>query len=173
VLKTLIQITCFWTFFLLVIPLAIVFVTRQVGYPTFPPQPVLGWALFAAMGATGFYCGMLFAWRGHGTPLPLDTTTHFLVVGPYRYVRNPMALTGTMQGVAVGLILGNPFVILYAVSGMVLWHFTARPWEEADLERRFGDAYRRYRREIPLWVPRLRPYEVVDYCENERKNLVA
>jgi protein-S-isoprenylcysteine O-methyltransferase Ste14 len=29
--------------------------------------------------------------------------------------------------------------------------------EEPGLERRFGEDYRRYKREVPRWLPRLRP----------------
>ncbi len=31
--------------------------------------------------------------------------------------------------------------------------------EERDLERRFGDDYRRYKANVPRWLPRLRPWD--------------
>ena len=31
--------------------------------------------------------------------------------------------------------------------------------EEPDLERRFGDSYRRYKANVPRWIPRLRPWD--------------
>ena len=158
VAKTLAQIIVFWSAFLLVAPLAIHFGERHFGLPSFAPQPFAGWVLFALMGTIGIYSGMLFAVRGGGTPLPADTTTRFLVLGPYRWVRNPMAMTGTLQGVAVGLILGSPLTIAYSVAGMFLWHWVARPWEEADLARRFGEPYLRYQAKVRCWIPSLRPY---------------
>jgi protein-S-isoprenylcysteine O-methyltransferase Ste14 len=30
--------------------------------------------------------------------------------------------------------------------------------EEPGLERRFGEAYARYRRNVPGWIPRLKPW---------------
>jgi protein-S-isoprenylcysteine O-methyltransferase Ste14 len=29
-------------------------------------------------------------------------------------------------------------------------------WEEQDLEKRFGEPYREYKKKIPRWVPRIR-----------------
>ena len=31
--------------------------------------------------------------------------------------------------------------------------------EEPMLENRFGEDYRRYKKAIPRWIPRMRPYE--------------
>jgi protein-S-isoprenylcysteine O-methyltransferase Ste14 len=42
--------------------------------------------------------------------------------------------------------------------GAALWQFLARPWEERDLEMRFGDQYRKYRDAVRCWLPRLSPY---------------
>lgn len=159
--KTAVQIVVFWSFFLYLVPTVIVAVERNVGFPRFQPLPLAGWLLFTAMGAIGLYSGTIFAVRGGGTPLPLDTTTQFIVLGPYRYIRNPMAVAGTVQGVAVGLILGSLLVIAYSVAGMILWHVFARPWEEEDLAERFGEPYEEYRRRVRCWIPRLKPYPAV------------
>ena len=37
----------------------------------------------------------------------------------------------------------------------------ARAPEERDLLARFGEPYRRYREAVPLWRPRLRPYDLM------------
>jgi protein-S-isoprenylcysteine O-methyltransferase Ste14 len=69
-----------------------------------------------------------------------------------------MAMCGVLQAVGVGLCLGSPGVIGYAILGGVLWQYLARPWEEADMEQRFGERYRQYRDDVACWIPRLRPY---------------
>ena len=81
-----------------------------------------------------------------------------VVTGPYRYVRNPMAVAGLTQGVAVGLWLGSPAVVLYALAGGPLWNTFVRPWEEEDLVTRFGEPYRRYRERVRCWIPTIRGY---------------
>jgi protein-S-isoprenylcysteine O-methyltransferase Ste14 len=127
-------------------------------WPGFHSMPWCGGAVFVIAGAIGLVAANVLVRDGHGTPLPLDTTREFVVAGPYRYVRNPMAMCGVLQAVGVGLCLGSPGVIGYAVLGGVLWQCLARPWEEADMEERFGERYTRYRDEVACWIPRLRPY---------------
>ena len=92
---------------------------------------------------------------GEGTPLPTATAPKLVVSGPYRFVRNPMALAGILQGVAVGWWLGSYVVLAYALAGAALWHLCVRPIEEADLRRRFGSDYERYQSCVRLWIPTL------------------
>lgn len=95
--------------------------------------------------------------NGDGTPLPAATANRLVTAGPYRVVRNPMAVSGFVQGAAVGLMLSSWMVVVYAVLGSLLWNFAVRPLEEADLEARFGDEFRRYRDTVRCWIPRLGP----------------
>ena len=66
-----------------------------------------------------------------------------------------MAIGGLSQGIGVAVWLGAPAVLAYVAVGMAIWQWIARPWEERDLEERFGDRYRRYRAAVPCWLPRL------------------
>lgn len=111
-------------------------------------------------GATALNVGSAatMAVHGDGTPLPMDTARHLVVRGPYRWVRNPMAIGGIGQGIGVGLLRRSPLTILYALSGAVLWHVAIRPSEEADLLARHGAPYVRYRRAVRCWWPRRSAY---------------
>ncbi len=111
-----------------------------------------GWAL-------AYTSAAFMVVKGQGTPLPADCPRELVIAGPYRYVRNPMAMGSFAQDVAVGLFLGSPLVTLYALVGPVGWNYFVRPWEELDLERRFGEAYVRYREGVRCWVPRVKGYE--------------
>jgi protein-S-isoprenylcysteine O-methyltransferase Ste14 len=91
---------------------------------------------------------------GQGTPLPSAMANHLVIAGPYRWVRNPMALAGISQGVAVGLILESWLVVAWAIAGSLVWNYVIRPFEETDLEERFGDEFVRYRAAVRCWVPR-------------------
>ena len=91
---------------------------------------------------------------GHGTPLPASTARRLVVRGPYRYVRNPMAVAGAAQTMGVGLIVGAWTVIAVTLVGAVLWDVFIRPDEEADLARRFNGPYETYRNRVRCWVPR-------------------
>jgi protein-S-isoprenylcysteine O-methyltransferase Ste14 len=70
-----------------------------------------------------------------------------------------MAVAGILQGIAVGWYLGSVSVIIYSLTGAVLWHIAVRPVEERDLAKRFGQSYAGYQKNVRLWVPRFRPVE--------------
>jgi protein-S-isoprenylcysteine O-methyltransferase Ste14 len=93
--------------------------------------------------------------KGRGTPLPSAMPNHLVIAGPYRWVRNPMAVAGIAQGIGVGLILGSWLVVAYAMIGSLVWNYAVRPLEEADLENRFGPEFRRYRSSVSCWLPRV------------------
>ena len=79
--------------------------------------------------------------------------TRLAITGPYRSVRNPMALAGLLQTVGVGLVVGSWMVCAIAVAGAVVWNVFIRPAEEADLAARFGEPYRRYAEHVRCWIP--------------------
>lgn len=161
-LKTFVQMFVFWTTFLVLFPWAITEFETATGLNRWrfshPATPWLGVALFALGGSLGLTSAVMMAVVGRGTPLPADCARELVVCGPYRYIRNPMAVAGLAQGVAVGVFLGSPLVIAYALAGGPVWHLLVRPWEEADLEQRFGEPYRRYRAAVRCWLPRVRGY---------------
>ncbi|WP_017792635.1 methyltransferase family protein [Leucobacter salsicius] len=154
------QIVIFWGLFLVAIPLVISVLEQRWGLAISVPAwiRIAGGALLAAASALGIWSALAMSTRGEGTPLPSATARRLVVAGPYRFVRNPMALAGISQGVAVGLLLGSWLVVAYALAGSLVWNWGVRPHEEADLEERFGAEFRDYRAEVRCWVPRLRAY---------------
>ncbi len=119
---------------------------------------IAGVAGFVAGGMLGIWSAIVMAIDGGGTPLPFDCARTLVIRGPYRYIRNPMAVTGLAQAGAVGLYLGSWEVVLYAFVGLVVWNYFARVWEEDDMVRRFGAPYEHYRKRVRCWWPRFTPY---------------
>jgi protein-S-isoprenylcysteine O-methyltransferase Ste14 len=80
-----------------------------------------------------------------------------VVVGPYRYLRNPMisAVAAMLTGEA--LALGSRTLALWAASFIAFNHLYFVLVEEPGLERRFGEGYRAYRGAVPRWIPRRPP----------------
>jgi protein-S-isoprenylcysteine O-methyltransferase Ste14 len=158
--KTLFQTIIFWSVFLFLMPAIIWQMESAVGLREwrFESQLVPGVILFVLGGSLGLTSASVMAIHGLGTPLPLDAPRRIVMRGPYRFVRNPMAIAGLAQGVAVGLMMGSPSVIGYALVGGPIWNFFVRPWEERDLEEWFGEPFRRYRQAVRCWIPRLKPY---------------
>ena len=156
---TAVQVAIFWGVLLGVVPLVIsAFEQRwQLSVRFLLSVGVAGCVVFALASALGIWAAVVMSTRGAGTPLPSDTATRFVGGGPYRFVRNPMALAGITQGAAVGSMVSSWLVVIYAVCGSLVWNFIVRPHEERDLEARFGDAFHRYREQVRCWWPRLRP----------------
>jgi protein-S-isoprenylcysteine O-methyltransferase Ste14 len=96
--------------------------------------------------------------EGLGTPAPVAPPTRLVVGGVYRYVRNPMylALLACIAGQA--LLLGRPVLwvdaLLTAIAVVAFVHL----YEQPKLAAEFGDEYEAYRRAVPGWWPRLRPW---------------
>ncbi|MFD4422028.1 methyltransferase family protein [Agromyces sp. NPDC058484] len=153
---TAVQIVIFWGLFLGVLPLALTFFEQRWALAApFPPfAAAAGLVLLLAASALGLWSAASMSSKGAGTPLPTAMPNRLVVAGPYRFVRNPMAIAGITQGFAVGLILSSWLVVAYAIAGSLLWNFVVRPLEEADLEARFGDEFRRYRASVRCWWPR-------------------
>ncbi|WP_341769737.1 isoprenylcysteine carboxylmethyltransferase family protein [Agromyces protaetiae] len=159
------QIVVFWGFFLVAIPLVLAWLEGRwrIELPVVTPLlaapfvTVLGFVVLALASALGMWSAVAMSTRGGGTPLPRAMANRLVVAGPYRYVRNPMALAGIVQGAAVGLVLGSWLVVAYAIAGSLVWNYAIRPHEEADLERRFGEDFERYRDAVRCWCPRLTP----------------
>lgn len=159
---TLVQMMAFWTLFLVVLPLPMIWLERRWQVAAELPDDarlatvIAGTFLLFAASLLGVTSAVTMARQGRGTPLPSAMANELVVAGPYRWVRNPMAVAGIAQGVAVGLLGASWLVILYSLAGGVLWHLLVRPEEERDLAARFGEQYARYSARVRCWVPRLR-----------------
>lgn len=93
--------------------------------------------------------------RANGTPLPILPTQKLLTDGPFRLCRNPMtfgtivAYTGI--GIYAGTISGIGIVLCFGLL-LVLY---LKLLEEKELAERFGEAYLKYKQEVPFMIPRL------------------
>ncbi|CAN5541284.1 isoprenylcysteine carboxylmethyltransferase family protein [soil metagenome] len=156
-IASLVQLVIFWTTFFVVIPLALAAIEDRLGldWPALGRQgvQVVGIVVFVVASGLGLWSCVTMALIGHGTPLPADTARDLVVAGPYRSVRNPMAVAGVLQVSAVGLWIGSWLVIVIAVAGAAAWNQLIRPVEEADLAARFGDSYRQYVAHVRCWFP--------------------
>jgi protein-S-isoprenylcysteine O-methyltransferase Ste14 len=88
-------------------------------------------------------CAFAFAWEGLGTPAPVDAPRKLVINGWYRYVRNPM--------------YWGAFLILVGE-----WGWFVVLYEESALHKKFGAEYDEYRRNVPRWIPRRRPWQAAN-----------
>ncbi len=122
-----------------------------------PQRPTVGVALILAGSLMVSWCFGLFAFHGEGSPHPYVAKTKRLVItGPYRYVRNPMMWGVGALLIGLALTLGSVGLWFGIALFVVYGAFFVPLHEERDMQRRFGDEYRQYCREVPRWWPRLR-----------------
>jgi protein-S-isoprenylcysteine O-methyltransferase Ste14 len=132
-----------------------------VGEPTpwWAPVRPLGMVLIAAGVIVLVQAFLRFVVEGIGTPAPIAPTQHLVVGGLYRYVRNPMYIAVVATIVGQALTLGQPALILWAAAVSAAFLAFVRGYEEPALTQRFGAEYEAYRRAVPAWWPRRRPWE--------------
>ena len=129
-------------------------------------DPTPYWAIFRVLGVLLILAGLVvliqafarFVTEGFGTPLPAAPPKHLVVGGIYRWVRNPIYVAALAVILGQALLFGQLGPLVYAA---ILWAGMAsvvRWREEPVLARRFGADYDVYRRAVPAWWPRMRPW---------------
>jgi protein-S-isoprenylcysteine O-methyltransferase Ste14 len=90
--------------------------------------------------------------RAGTTISPYGATTALVTTGPYRISRNPGYLGLALAYAGIALLSGAlwPFASLVPTLALIDRGVIAR--EERYLERKFGDQYRRYRRQTRRWL---------------------
>jgi protein-S-isoprenylcysteine O-methyltransferase Ste14 len=101
----------------------------------------------------------LFVGVGEGTLAPWDAPKNLVVVGPYRYVRNPMHSGVFITLYGEGLLTGSVPILIFATAAFVFHWFYIPLMEERWLTEKFGEEYLTYKRNVPAWIPRLTPWE--------------
>jgi protein-S-isoprenylcysteine O-methyltransferase Ste14 len=117
------------------------------------------WAQVIAVPAVvGLTAVQEFATRGRGTPVPFDPPERLVTSGIYAYLANPMQLAGVVLLLLWGVFLRNAWVSAIGVTAY-MYSLGFAGWDETeDLRRRFGEDWIAYRRAVPRWLPRLRPW---------------
>lgn len=110
--------------------------------------------LWLVSGLAVLWCFWDFTFKGRGTPAPIDPPKELVAVGLYRFVRNPMYVSGVIA--LIGWILWSPSfsMILTPILFFVAAHLFVTLYEEPTLKKKFGAAYEAYCQRIPRWIPR-------------------
>jgi len=111
--------------------------------------------------AVALRCVWDFGRTGHGTPAPIAPPKRLVVVGFYRYVRNPMYVGFFAGWIGLWVVFGHAnWVAIAVAAGVVLGTAVfVQLYEEPTLRRLFGEDYLEYCRHVRRWLPRLRPWD--------------
>ena len=113
----------------------------------------------------GFAMAMRCVWdfgsTGRGTPAPFAPPQRLVVVGLYRYVRNPMYVGFAVGWIGLWVVFGHPNPrVIAAVAGVALAvHLFVLFYEEPTLRKKFGEDYEDYGRNVRRWWPRTRGWD--------------
>ena len=99
----------------------------------------------------------LFVKTGKGTPAPWDPPQNLVIEGIYRYVRNPMMMAVWCILIGESILFQSFYIFLWVLIFLILCLTLVPLLEEPQLERRFGEAYKIYKNEVPRWIFTLKP----------------
>lgn len=95
--------------------------------------------------------------RAKGTPLTVSPPPKLITTGLFAYIRNPMALGDLLILEGLGFFFGSLSLILFfAPLPVVAYALYIRAVEEPELELRFGQEYLKYKRSVPMFIPKFR-----------------
>ena len=102
-------------------------------------------------------CVWDFAWTGHGSPAPFAPPQRLVVVGFYRYVRNPIYVGGAAGWIGLWIVFGHASLagIATAAAAILGVHLFVVLYEEPTLRKKFGSDYEKYCRNVRRWWPRV------------------
>lgn len=112
----------------------------------------LAFPLWLIGGAILLWSFWNFFAQGRGTPAPIDPPKELVMVGFYRYTRNPMYVA------VLSLIVGHFFwfgfwnLLIYAAIIFLAFNTFVACYEEPTLRKKFGVAYEDYCKRVPRWI---------------------
>jgi len=111
--------------------------------------------------AVALRCVWDFGWTGHGTPAPVAPPKKLVVVGFYRYVRNPMYLGFFVGWAGLWVVFGRAALAAIVVASVVVLGTAlfVLLYEEPTLRKMFGAEYEEYCRNVRRWLPRMHAWD--------------
>ena len=114
-----------------------------------------GWALLALGAGILLSCVRDFYVTGRGTLAPWDPPKRLVIVGLYRFMRNPMYVGVLGFVAACSLLTGSPLLAAYTFGLWIAFHLRVVLYEEPVLARQFPDDWAHYRSAVNRWLPKL------------------
>ena len=145
-------------FFLILIPYQILSSSARVCPFDIGAIRYLGVAPIALGVVIYIWCSGSFVLSGIGTPIPFTPTKKLVVTGLYRFVRNPLYIGGALVLAGEAILFQSLGILIYSLVMFAVFNVHVFI-EEAELADRFGSTYERYRKSVPRWIPRLKPYD--------------
>jgi len=102
------------------------------------------------------WCVFLFLTIGRGTPVPVRPPQKLVIIGPYKYVRNPIYISEILILFGLSIYFGSASLLILTFAAALFFHLVVIFFEEMSLERRYGEEFLKYKREVPRWIPKIK-----------------
>ncbi len=152
-LRALTYATLFVALFLVIVPQRILTGSGVVPIDSFGFVQLIGLTIVALGFGLVLWCLVTFAFVGKGTAAPFDPPRQLVIVGPYRFVRNPIYIGAIIAMLGAALYFESAALALYALVVLIVTHLMVRLYEEPHLRRAFGQPYEDYLRSVHRWIP--------------------
>jgi protein-S-isoprenylcysteine O-methyltransferase Ste14 len=148
---------------LIIIPAGILWATGfRIGWGLGWPWDAVAVLAGSVLIGNGLYYLFMTIWLfiniGKGTLAPWSPTKKLVIIGPYRHVRNPMIASVIIILLGESIAFGSTWIFLWFLLFFGINHIYFVNSEEPALEKRFGGEYLIYKKNVPRWIPRLRPW---------------
>lgn len=109
--------------------------------------------IFLGLGIFGLlWCVRDFYVSGKGTLAPWAPPKNLVIVGLYRYTRNPMYVSVDLVLLGWAAAFGSLTLLLYMLLAAVTFHIRVVRGEEPWLANTHGKAWDSYIRQVPRWL---------------------
>ena len=94
--------------------------------------------------------------KARGSPVPFNPPKELITTGIYSQIRNPMLLGWIIMLFGVGILLNSISLILIFTPIFILLNILyLKAIEEKEMEKKFGEQYLKYKKSVPMFIPRL------------------
>lgn len=135
----------------LALPGVVAFLVPWLLRPDRGPVHASGWIVLGIGLGLLLWCVRDFYVAGKGTLAPWAPPTRLVVVGLYRFTRNPMYVAVLMILAGWAWMYGSLGLWIYFAIVAVAFHFRVILSEEPWLARTFGEEWLEYRSRVPRW----------------------
>jgi protein-S-isoprenylcysteine O-methyltransferase Ste14 len=90
--------------------------------------------------------------RAGTSVVPGDPSTVLVEAGPYRFTRNPIYIGLVLFYFGLAIVATSVWMLLLLIPVLIILQRGVVEREEAYMQAKFGEPYRKYQTRVPRWV---------------------